>query len=1001
MNLFNLFKKVLKEENLPEGKKGILLLDIDDTLLKSDSSLLKIYRKLPTDKTEVALTSEEYAKEHVTPETKKYYDYRDFRDPAKVYMSIKNGAPLLNNLKVVDAFSQGGYDLGVLTARGCADAVRRAIRAFLKVRDKEGNLVPARIAAENIHCVNDDNYPNIGATDFERKKNVLKKYAKDYNYDYVYFIDDDVKNLNALKALKKSDPDIASRLRSIDAKKNMANPIKEEVLSEMAVKDVTPEVIAAINAKDYDKALVTYFNTIKNQEAYAGKKDTTAAFRHMLVFGIARTFSALEKKGLIPEGSTQEMKAYGIANVDKLVSGIDYTGNPDFVAKKRNITMERKKFADYTVERLMDRVEKYKKEGWTLKDPTPKAGHDAKRGDIFYVYMTRPRQTAAETVTEEVLSEMAVKDVSPDILSDINKKNYKDALVKYFNKIKEQKTYAKFDTAGQAYDQMRRYSLTRTFNALEKNQAIAAGTSKELKAFADNPANRTAVLNDLGGEDAPLSDNPAPEKEKAEKKVETKKDYSGEGGVVKKIRDRVAKYQKLSKTIEDYITTSHFVIPFAVDVRQHGEGGVPRTEKPRLTGIEKDNPYLTKGERYVAPMKEFRKNFIPSFIEKAAMKNLDSDQKRNLAKAETLGTEYVEATKNKIYGSYMVKFLNNVIMGLSDFDKEHKEPLDEKAFLKELRESGDFPYSDFVKLEAWSKTVKMDRDAKAETKKVKSKSSADVPKEVGKVKSEYISYLNALEKAIAEDKAGEFFSNPANLEIAYLILDPEDKPTDPKKMAAFQAANPVPSDKLSPTLKQVYKDRVDESLDKDVTKNYTIIRTSLSKLVKQRNDAINNKAEVPANVEANIETLAKKVIDATMDRLIAVDLIDKSANSGALQDLKAAAAKHEAIRQKYAKLHPETEKEKKNYDEFYSPEDSEKVENKDPVGDMYKAVQASIDKLPIPEMLQRKLQIPKTVNLPNKKYSDEEIKELYDALQKGDEELYNLIAEPKFRERRK
>ena len=1001
MNLFNLFKKVLKEENLPEGKKGILLLDIDDTLLKSDSSLLKIYRKLPTDKTEVALTSEEYAKEHVTPETKKYYDYRDFRDPAKVYMSIKNGAPLLNNLKVVDAFSQGGYDLGVLTARGCADAVRRAIRAFLKVRDKEGNLVPARIAAENIHCVNDDNYPNIGATDFERKKNVLKKYAKDYNYDYVYFIDDDVKNLNALKALKKSDPDIASRLRSIDAKKNMANPIKEEVLSEMAVKDVTPEVIAAINAKDYDKALVTYFNTIKNQEAYAGKKDTTAAFRHMLVFGIARTFSALEKKGLIPEGSTQEMKAYGIANVDKLVSGIDYTGNPDFVAKKRNITMERKKFADYTVERLMDRVEKYKKEGWTLKDPTPKAGHDAKRGDIFYVYMTRPRQTAAETVTEEVLSEMAVKDVSPDILSDINKKNYKDALVKYFNKIKGQETYAKFDTAGQAYDQMRRYSLTRTFNALEKNQAIAAGTSKELKAFADNPANRTAVLNDLGGEDAPLSDNPAPEKEKAEKKVETKKDYSGEGGVVKKIRDRVAKYQKLSKTIEDYITTSHFVIPFAVDVRQHGEGGVPRTEKPRLTGIEKDNPYLTKGERYVAPMKEFRKNFIPSFIEKAAMKNLDSDQKRNLAKAETLGTEYVEATKNKIYGSYMVKFLNNVIMGLSDFDKEHKEPLDEKAFLKELRESGDFPYSDFVKLEAWSKTVKMDKDAKAETKKVKSKSSADVPKEVGKVKSEYISYLNALEKAIAEDKAGEFFSNPANLEIAYLILDPEDKPTDPKKMAAFQAANPVPSDKLSPTLKQVYKDRVDESLDKDVTKNYTIIRTSLSKLAKQRNDAINNKAEVPANVEANIETLAKKVIDATMDRLIAVDLIDKSANSGALQDLKAAAAKHEAIRQKYAKLHPETEKEKKNYDEFYSPEDSEKVENKDPVGDMYKAVQASIDKLPIPEMLQRKLQIPKTVNLPNKKYSDEEIKELYDALQKGDEELYNLITEPKFRERRK
>ena len=232
MNLLNILKSTLKEEKLPEGKKGILLLDIDDTLLKSDSSLLKIYRKLPSDKVEVPLTSAEYAKEKVTPETKKYYDYRDFRDPQKVYNSIVKGAPLLNNLKVVDAFYNGGYKLGILTARGCEDAVKRAIKTFLKVRDANGNLIKAPIDEADIHCVNDDDRPYPGTTDFEKKQNVLRDYAK--KYDYLYFIDDDPKNIKALKALKKSDPEIAQRLRAIDAKKNMQNPVNEETLNEFA-----------------------------------------------------------------------------------------------------------------------------------------------------------------------------------------------------------------------------------------------------------------------------------------------------------------------------------------------------------------------------------------------------------------------------------------------------------------------------------------------------------------------------------------------------------------------------------------------------------------------------------------------------------------------------------------------------------------------------------------------------------------------------------------------
>ena len=176
MNLLNVFRQALSEErSIPEGKKHLLLLDIDDTLLRAKSNM-KIYRKLPTDKVEIALTPEEYAKEHVTPETKKYYDYRDFRDPKKVYESIVKGSPYINNLKVLDDFYNAGADIGILTARGCEDTVYKAIKTFLRVKDKNGNLIRPELPRERVHGVNDDDKPYPGATDGEKKRNVIRSY---------------------------------------------------------------------------------------------------------------------------------------------------------------------------------------------------------------------------------------------------------------------------------------------------------------------------------------------------------------------------------------------------------------------------------------------------------------------------------------------------------------------------------------------------------------------------------------------------------------------------------------------------------------------------------------------------------------------------------------------------------------------------------------------------------------------------------------------------------
>ena len=189
MKFLDLFKKTLKEERkIPDGKKHLLLLDIDDTLLKAASNM-KIYRKLPTDKVEIALTPEEYAHEVVTPATKKYYDYRDFRDPKKVYESIVKGMPYINNLKVVDDFYKAGADLGILTARGCEDAVYKAIKAFLKVKDANGNLVRPNIPRERVHGVNDDNKKYPGETDGDKKKNVIRSYYKDYDYITLFDVD--------------------------------------------------------------------------------------------------------------------------------------------------------------------------------------------------------------------------------------------------------------------------------------------------------------------------------------------------------------------------------------------------------------------------------------------------------------------------------------------------------------------------------------------------------------------------------------------------------------------------------------------------------------------------------------------------------------------------------------------------------------------------------------------------------------------------------------------
>lgn len=191
-------------KKLPSKVSGIIVFDIDDTLLKANPAAIRVYKKDPKTNREESLTTEEFAKDPDAEDSSKrnWFDFRDFRDPSKVYNSIISGTPLIKNLKIMDNYVDAGYDFCFLTARGAEETVKKAIKDFIKIRDKETGALKelGDIFKETFsHAVNDlyKEYP--GKTDAEKKANVLRKLCKEY--DKVVFVDDDKKNVRAAKDL--------------------------------------------------------------------------------------------------------------------------------------------------------------------------------------------------------------------------------------------------------------------------------------------------------------------------------------------------------------------------------------------------------------------------------------------------------------------------------------------------------------------------------------------------------------------------------------------------------------------------------------------------------------------------------------------------------------------------------------------------------------------------------------------------------------------------------
>lgn len=195
-----IFEKI---KTLPNSIKGIIVFDIDDTLLKSNPDVIGVYKKEPG-KPEKRLTTEEFAKDPdaADPAKKSWFDYREFRDPVKVYNSIISGTPLIKNLRIMDDYIEAGYEFCFLTARACEETIKKALVDFLKVRKPDGALQELGDIFKKTmsHAINDESKTYEGANDAEKKANILKKLCK--KYDKVVFVDDDHKNVSAARGLK-------------------------------------------------------------------------------------------------------------------------------------------------------------------------------------------------------------------------------------------------------------------------------------------------------------------------------------------------------------------------------------------------------------------------------------------------------------------------------------------------------------------------------------------------------------------------------------------------------------------------------------------------------------------------------------------------------------------------------------------------------------------------------------------------------------------------------
>lgn len=176
------------------SKKGIVVCDIDGTLLNSPPGIASvIYTR---DGETKYLTGEEFASWNEYQTHPERYDFSEFDDESRARRSIMDGEPIMPNIEFVRSLVVGmGYDMCVLSARHCEDAIRDSVGEWLENRFPD---IACSYRPDLSFCVNTTGGKYLSETTSGRKCEKLAMIAEIYGD--VVFIDDDENNIESASA---------------------------------------------------------------------------------------------------------------------------------------------------------------------------------------------------------------------------------------------------------------------------------------------------------------------------------------------------------------------------------------------------------------------------------------------------------------------------------------------------------------------------------------------------------------------------------------------------------------------------------------------------------------------------------------------------------------------------------------------------------------------------------------------------------------------------------
>jgi len=174
----------------------IFFLDIDDTLLTANNIFIYFKKNLSKNKI-LKLTPNEY-KKYALKYPKEHFNFSDFDNPNIINDSIMKAEPLLHNLEIVKEHIRDGWDLGILTARGEEETIKKILPIWLR-NQLQMNF---NLEQENIYAVGDRIIKYPGENDSDRKLKVLIEYWKVSKYNKIKLIDDNKNTIDLIKSFK-------------------------------------------------------------------------------------------------------------------------------------------------------------------------------------------------------------------------------------------------------------------------------------------------------------------------------------------------------------------------------------------------------------------------------------------------------------------------------------------------------------------------------------------------------------------------------------------------------------------------------------------------------------------------------------------------------------------------------------------------------------------------------------------------------------------------------